>query len=75
MKIFLASFKEESEELLRRSIRASLLILGRASDKLTNISFFISWEDVWNFTCVEDIVDILQEAFLLYLSISKEECG
>ena len=74
MKVGLASFEEVGKKFLRRSIRASLLLFGRSSNKFTNIRLLIGWEDIWNFTCVENIVDILEEAFLLDLSISEEEC-
>jgi len=75
MEIFLASLKEKSEEFLWRSVRASFFFLGWTSYKLTNISFLINREDIWNFTSVQNIVDILKETFLLDLGISEKERG
>jgi hypothetical protein len=75
MEEFFASLKEITKQLLWRSVRASFFIFSWCSHKLTDISFLIGWENVRDFTGVENIVDILKETLLLDLGISEKECG
>ena len=71
MQVLLASFKEVSKELGWCTFRASLFLFGRSSYQLAHISFFISSENVWNLTGVQNVVDIFKERLLLNLSISE----
>ena len=51
-----------------------LIQLGfKGSHRLHNFRFFLRCENVWNFTQIQYVVDILQEHFILQLVIIKEE--
>lgn len=69
----LASLQEICKQLSRRSVLAPAFLLGWASYSFAEISFFVCRENIWYFTGIKDIVDIFQEALLLYLSIREQE--
>lgn len=73
MEAVLTSLQEICKQLSRRSILTPAFLLGRASYIFTKIGFFVCWENIWYFTGIQNIVDILQEALLLDLSISEQE--
>ena len=76
MKILPASLDEVSKELLGSSLWATVFFLGGVSYGVLNVTLLIRWEDVWDFSCVEDVVDVFKEAFLLDTVIGEDEsCG
>ena len=76
VKILPASLDEVSKELLGSSLWATVFVLGGGSHGVLNVILLIRWEDVWDFSRVEDVVDVFKEAFLLDTVIGEDEsCG
>jgi len=75
MEILPAPLNKEAEELLRRSLRASVFLFGGLSYSLTDIYLLIWRENVWNFAGVQDVINILKEALHLDMIIRKYKGG
>jgi len=73
MLVLLAALDKIGKELLRGTFRAAILLFCRSTNRVTNICFLFSWEDVGHFTSVEDVVDIFKEAFFLNTVICEDE--
>ena len=76
MQILFTALDEVSEELLGSSLSAATLLLGSTANRVLNITLLIGRENVWNFACVQNVVDVFQEAFLLNTIVRKDKaCG
>jgi len=71
----LAALDKVSKELLRGTFRAATLLFCGSTDRVTNVGFLFSWEDVGHFASIEDVVDIFKETLFLDTVISEDECS
>ena len=73
MQVSLTPFDEIGKELLGRSLSTSVFLFGSVSYRILDICFLVSREDIWHFTCIQDVVNVLEEAFLFYTIICEDE--
>jgi len=67
MEILSADLYKVSIDLI--SVIARFGFSSSVTDFIADGDFLISWEEIWNLTTVEQVVDILKEGFLNELSI------
>lgn len=58
MQEFLAALNEVREQLLGRAFQAPAFLFGSLSNGVLHFCLFINWEDVGDFTSVQDVVNI-----------------